>query len=484
MHRQEAGLEDGSGSGSAATVTAPSALPFSCIFTVAAVLLVLVVLAAFTVDGPFAWSVGFVYIAYDTWVLVRMVRASSRAVRSLPAKTAAAGSGGRIPLTILIAARNEQEVLPDTFASLLSQTEPAEQVILIDDGSADGTEDWLVREWGVSFRDDGTGRSGKFPGLLVIRKENSGKAASLNAALSHATGEAVVTLDADTMLEPDALRVLRDGFAEGPEITVVCGVLRPVCRPAWSAPFFRLCQTYEYLRSFLWRFVWMKHQVLVLVSGAFSAFRLKPLTEAGGFDETSQVEDYELMFRLHRRSLERGVPLGVRVMAGSRATTDCPSTPVQFLRQRTRWFAGFLDTLFRHRDMVGHSRYGRLGTRHLVIKTCDMLMPLYGLWALAALIMLLATGSFRPNLLIIGILAAKFAADIFFHAWSVNLYTRWMGGRLTAKTYLKSLAATLIESFLFQIFRQTGAALGWVAFLRGRIGWSPQRPVRADIRPH
>src|SRR5262249_28030291 len=154
---------------------------------------------------------------------------------------------------------------------------------------------------------------------------------------------------------------------------------RPVCQGGRLASAFELYQRFEYLRSFVWRRAWAREQTLVLVSGAFAIFRRAPLVDVGGFDPSSKVEDYELLFRLHRASRDRGRELEVAVVRAARATTDAPARPLAFLRQRARWFAGFIETMFRNRDLVGNPRFGRLGDFHLVVKTIDMLLPVYAL---------------------------------------------------------------------------------------------------------
>ncbi len=197
----------------------------------------------------------------------------------------------------------------------------------------------------------------------------------------------------------------------------------------------------------------------------------------GGFDPTSHVEDYELLFRLHRSSVERhGRPLDVRVIAGARATTDVPARPLVFLRQRTRWFSGFIETLFRNRDMVGNGRFGRLGTFHLLVKTIDTLLPIYGFSAFAALVLFIVRGTGIPLPILVP-LVAKFVYDLCCHVYCLFLHERWQGRRVSLRLFVRAGLATLTEPYFFQLLRQLGAMLGWVAFLRGRTEWTPQRPT-------
>lgn len=447
----------------------PRGAVFVCLLATVAVALLATLAAAFVLPAPWSWLVGWTWLAWDTWLGLRLTLLAAGAVR---APAPAAPGGARPTLTVLIAARDEAAVLPATLAALDAQDEPAETVIVIDDGSRDGTATWLATQ-GVTFAADGWGVARTRPALRALTKANSGKADSLNQALARADTDLVVTLDADTLAEPGALRAVRDAFAADPALVAAGAVLVPTCRGGWGR-IFAFYQRLEYLRSFLWRAAWTRAGTLVLVSGAFAAFRRERLTAVGGFDPRSRVEDYELLFRLHRAAA--GGSLRVAVLPRAVATTDAPATPRAFVRQRTRWFAGFLETMLRHRDLVGDRRVGALGTRHLPVKTGDMLLPLYGLAALAALIVfLLRDGAVHPLILVA--LGGKIVLDALLAAVGVALTRRWRGSAPLAP--LPAALAALTEPFGFQLLRQLGAASGWLALLRRRIEWAPRAAVRA-----
>lgn len=466
---------------SASTVptSAPSGLPgptlvFRVLLYGTAGLLVAALAAGFLLPLPWAWSIGFVYILYDTWLLGTMVRTSRRAV--LDAGTAPpvhAVVPEPVSIAVLVAFRNERVVLPQTLNALLSQTERAEAIVLVDDGSTDDSVLWVTAAYDVEFDGD-LGRSRTEPSLLVIRKPHSGKASSLNQALSLMVADVVVTIDADTMLAPDALGAVRRAFSADADLTAACGVLAPVCSGDGTARAFQLFQTFEYLRAFLWRLAWMRDRTLVLVSGAFAAYRRSSLVAVGGFDATSRVEDYEVMFRLQRASLDAGHPLSVAVLGDARAVTDAPASARAFLRQRTRWFAGFLETMHRNADLVGSPRHGRFGTFLLPVKTIDMLLPVYGLAATLTLGLLLLRG-FGLDARLVAVIVAKLFFDMTCYARCIQLFERWQGRRPTAGLYGRALVATLLEPVCFQLLRQLGALLGWIAYLRGRIDWKPTR---------
>ncbi len=448
---------------------------FAPLFLVVLGLLVVSLVTAFLPSGPWSWLAGALYIAYDTWLLVGNTIAARREVRRedpLP-------DGPPATVAVLIAARNERPVLPRTLAAVLA--ERPHQVILIDDGSTDGTAGWLKSEWQVELA-DGYGLSHRDPSLLVLSRAGGGKSRALNAALPHVTAQVVLTLDADTIVAPGSLTTIARAFAD-PTLDVAGGILEPRCEAragftGWIARAFEFHQAREYQRSFCWRRAWSRSGELVLMSGAFAAFQAERLCRVGGFDPASQVEDYDVLYRLNRQAMGEGRRIRTAILPNALAITDAPGQVRQFMRQRQRWFGGFIQTIFRHRDLVGDPRLGALGRHHLLIKTVDTVVPVYALAALATLLAQLVMGrGLAPwiAVLIIG----KFAIDLVCHAACIGPYHRWLGRPVGWRDRALGILATFLEPFAFQLLRQAAAASGWIRFLRGRITWESQRARRA-----
>ena len=274
------------------------------------------------------------------------------------------------------------------------------------------------------------------------------------------------------------MQAVRAAFAAEPGLVATTGVLTPVCAPTATGRVFQWFQSYEYIRNFLSRYAWMRLDSLLLISGAFAGFRREAALEVGGFDPDCLVEDYELIHRLKRFGVLNGRGWTTRVLGAALARTEAPSTTGAFLRQRRRWFGGFLQTQYWYRDMVGNRRYGALGLAMLPVKAIDTLQPLYGLTAFALLCTYLVEGRLNVLALVGGVIGVKIAVDFTFQLWAVRLYRQWVGER-RAFSYAQAFAASLIEPFSFQLLRHLGAAWGWATFLSGRQTWGSQTRVGA-----
>jgi cellulose synthase/poly-beta-1,6-N-acetylglucosamine synthase-like glycosyltransferase len=429
--------------------------------------------------GIAAWAVGLVYVLYDsvlllfvfrkTWPL-RPVRAErSRGTFEADVPRLRSGRTAQCTVTVIIAAYNEAPVLEATIEALRGQRHPPDQILIADDGSDDETPAVLARRYGLTTPALGeTHSSPTVSNLRWLRLPRGGKAVALNTAIAMIDSDIIATVDADTLLAPGALAAMRNAFDSEPGLAAATGVLHPICGRRLSGRIFQWFQTYEYVRNFLSRYAWMETNSLLLISGAFAGFRRDALVRIGGFDPDSLVEDYEVMHRIHRFSRDNALGWHVRVVGGAQASTDSPGSLIPFLRQRRRWFAGFLQTQYWNRDMIGNARYGALGTAMLPVKALDTVQPLYGLAAFGLLVYFITTGNLVIAVPIIIAMAAKVVIDLLYLLWSLRLYRNWTGHRIGAGG---ALLAAIIEPVTFQLLRHVGAAWGWLVFLTGRQVW-------------
>jgi cellulose synthase/poly-beta-1,6-N-acetylglucosamine synthase-like glycosyltransferase len=289
------------------------------------------------------------------------------------------------PISVCVPCFVEQDVIVDSVRSLLALRYPHHEVVVCNDGSQDATLRRMIDAFAMRRVDQpaprrlayahvrGVYRSRTHPGLVVVDKDNGGRSDALNAAIDHARSPLVCCVDADSLLEADALLVLVRPFIERPDRTVAAGGLIRVANgsrierghvvrarlPRRVLPMF---QTVEYLRAFTAaRCGWSLLNGLLIISGAFGLFRKDALVDAGGFATDSIGEDFELVVRMHRRMRELRRPYRIEFVPQPVCWTQVPERLRELGGQRDRWHRGLTDTLWRHRRMVGNPRYGAPG---------------------------------------------------------------------------------------------------------------------------
>jgi len=289
------------------------------------------------------------------------------------------------PIAVLVPAYNEASGIADSVRSLLALDYPRLEVVVINDGSTDETLQRLtevfdlrpVRRPTPPFLPHRHVRGVYAPRsrlrLLVIDKENGGKADSLNAGINFSSYPLVCSVDADSILEQDALAKAAMPFVEDPERTHATGGMVRIangCRidhgrviDAHLPPSrFAMFQVIEYLRAFFGtRTGWSALNGLLIVSGAFGLFRRDVVIAVGGYRTDTVGEYMELVVRLHRTCRDARRPYRIVYVADPVCWTEAPESARTLRRQRRRWQRGSLETLLFHRRMLLNPRYRAVG---------------------------------------------------------------------------------------------------------------------------
>jgi cellulose synthase/poly-beta-1,6-N-acetylglucosamine synthase-like glycosyltransferase len=212
------------------------------------------------------------------------------------------------------------------------------------------------------------------PNLVVVDKENGGKADALNCGINLSRYPLFSSMDADSVIEDDALLKAVKPFMEWPEETVaVGGIVRcangctvhegrvtHIALPRQLLPVF---QVVEYLRAFLsGRLGWSALRGLLLISGAFGVYRKSAVVDVGGYDSSTDTEDLELVMALHAVYRERKKPYRIVFVPDPVCWTEVPGNWKMLRRQRNRWHRGMLQSLSRYRRMMFNPKYGIMGT--------------------------------------------------------------------------------------------------------------------------
>jgi len=290
------------------------------------------------------------------------------------------------PITIIAPAHNEESSIRVAVRNLLALDYPQLEVIVVNDGSEDRTLEQMREEFrlrlvravyvpeATSALVRGLYRSETDARLLVVDKEPGGsKADAVNAGLNAATSPYVCIVDADSILENDALLRIMVPILEDPKrVIAVGGIIRVLNGSEIAGGHLRrvrlprktieAIQVVEYLRAFLiGREAWGQGNMLMIISGAFGLFRTDLVRAVGGYRPRAIGEDFDLVTRLHKHLLEKGADYRIDFVPDPMCWTEAPSDLQSLSRQRARWQKGLLDVLWLTRGMLFRPRYGRIG---------------------------------------------------------------------------------------------------------------------------
>ncbi len=292
-------------------------------------------------------------------------------------------SDNMIPISILVAAYNEENTIVNNVSSILALQYPMFEVVVINDGSKDKSLEKLIKQFDLvkinkpihkrieTQKIKGIYSSKTYNNLIVIDKENGGKADALNAGVNIANYPIVASIDADSILESDALVRVVMPFIEDKNTAAVGGIVRiangsnitngrviNVNIPKSNLARFQIV---EYLRAFLiGRIGWDAINSLLIISGAFGVFRKDILIKTGGYAHTIG-EDMELVLKIHKYSQDNKLNLKVKFIPDPVCWTQAPENLKSLKTQRRRWQVGLMQSLFSYKYMLFNPRYRHIG---------------------------------------------------------------------------------------------------------------------------
>ena len=289
------------------------------------------------------------------------------------------------PISVLIPAHDEEKTIVETVRSLLMVNYGEFEIIVVNDGSNDATLAKLVEAFELRRTDRPYKRSIptaqvravygslQHPNVTLIDKEKGGKSDALNAGINLSRYPLFCSIDADSIIEDNALLRVVKPFMEKPDETVAAGgIVRIVngCEvkegrvtgialPDRAMPIF---QVVEYLRAFLTgRVGWSSLQSLLIISGAFGIYRKREVIEIGGYTHDTDTEDLELVVRLHEHMRRKRQAYRVVFVPDPVCWTESPESIRVLARQRNRWHRGLLQTIWLHKRILFNPRYGSVG---------------------------------------------------------------------------------------------------------------------------
>ncbi|MER2999492.1 glycosyltransferase family 2 protein [Pontibacter populi] len=401
-------------------------------------------------------------------------------------------------VSILAPAYNEGANIIENVRSLLSIYYNNLELIVINDGSKDDSMAKLIAAYDlepvqINYHQQLATKRVKavyksknpvYNKLLVIDKENGGKADALNAGINLAKNQYLVCIDVDCILEQDALLKLVKPFMDDTDKKVIAtggvvrianscvfknGKLMDVNLPKDYLP---RAQALEYIRAFLLgRMAWSNLNGLLLISGAFGAFDRQVAIDAGGYDHKTVGEDMELVVRMRRYMADRKIPYKVAFIPDPLCWTEAPASYKILGRQRNRWMRGTIETLNMHRKLFLNPKYGVLGLMSYPYWLFyELLAPVIEFTGFVLFLILAFAGLINWSFFLV------LTAFILLFGWLFSTFAILMEV-VTFNQYRKRgdlgklILTALAEPFLFHPFIVWSSIKGIVDLLRKKNAW-------------
>lgn len=401
------------------------------------------------------------------------------------------------PISILVPAFNEERSILASLASLVRIEYPEYEIIVVNDGSKDGTLEALVSHCRLrktkriyhkilptkDVRGIWVSQDPAFARLIVVDKENGGKADALNAGINVSRYPLFVSMDADSLLEKDALlRVCLPFLERFHETAAVGGIVRIAngCRikdgvveevglsPRWLPTF----QVVEYLRAFLsGRMGWSEMNALLIISGAFGVYKKAPVVASGGYLVGTVGEDMELALRLHADLRRRRQRARITFIPDPVCWTEAPEHFASLWSQRERWHRGLGESLLRHKQMLFNPSFGAVGLLAAPyfwgVELLSPVVELAGYWVIGSTWMLgaldvAATSAFFLLTVLMGMLLSVYA--VLLEEMSLHRYPK-------VRNLVKLIAAAVFENLGYRQFNLLARIAGLAGVVTKRTGW-------------
>lgn len=400
-----------------------------------------------------------------------------------------------LPISLLVPAYQEEATIVSSVRSMLALKYPQLELIVINDGSKDRTLERLIEAFSldaIARAHDlavphapirGIYGSPAYPQLIVVDKENGGKADAINAGINIARNPLFCVVDADSVLEGEALLRAVRPFMEDPQrMVAVGGAIRilngctvkagQVTKVGLPRQFLPLLQTMEYVRAFLMaRLAWSRWGMLTLISGAFGIFRRDIAIAVGGFSHNTVGEDYELVIKMHRWLQKRKQDYAMRYVPEPVCWTEAPDTLAILGNQRKRWQRGALEVFFKHRAVCFNPHYGKLGIigfPHNML--ADVLGPLAELIGYAFIPFFWYMGFLNTSFLL-AFLAVFLIYGVFVSVSCLILEEMELKRFPKARDLAVLGLVSIVENFGYRQLNNFWRIVGWWQFLRKQKSW-------------
>jgi cellulose synthase/poly-beta-1,6-N-acetylglucosamine synthase-like glycosyltransferase len=403
------------------------------------------------------------------------------------------------PISLLVPAYNEEAVIVQSVRSMLTLEYPEIEVIVVNDGSKDGTLRAMIEGFDLKLvarvherrvkhaEVRGIYGSPLYPRLVLIDKANGGKADAINAGINFSRCPLFCVGDADSLLEAQALLSAARPFMEDPErVVAVGGTIRVVngcevkagrvTKVGLPRQFLPLVQTMEYIRAYLMaRLALSRWGALTIISGAFGIFRRDVAMEVGGFSHGTVGEDLEIILKMHRHLSDQKRDFAMRFVPEPVCWTEAPESWKILGNQRKRWERGALEGFFKHKDMMFNPKYGNIGMVAFPLSfVTDVLGPIVEILGYLLIPIFWMLGMLSLQFLL-AFTALVFVIGVFISACSLILEEMELKRVPRARDLLILIGVSIVENFGYRQINNWWRVVGYWQFLRKQQGWGEMK---------
>ncbi|MDR6370103.1 cellulose synthase/poly-beta-1,6-N-acetylglucosamine synthase-like glycosyltransferase/phosphoglycerol transferase MdoB-like AlkP superfamily enzyme [Chryseobacterium bernardetii] len=400
--------------------------------------------------------------------------------------------------SVIAPAYNEGMTIVENVRSLLSLYYHNLEIIIVNDGSKDDSIQKLIEAYeleSVAYFIQGKietnavrgvykSKNPAFKKLIVVDKENGGKADALNVGVNISSGEYLVCIDVDCILEQDSiLKLAKPMLEQTDKKFIACGgVIRlanncviengKVVSVNMPKTLLGRTQALEYIRAFvLGRMAWSRASGLILISGAFGVFDRKIVLACGGYDKNTVGEDMELVVRMRKYMEERNEPYEVLTIPDPLCWTEVPESKDILRKQRNRWMRGTMETLWKHRKMMFNPKYKKLGMISLPYWFFfEFLGPLIEFSGYIIFILFLLLGIINwPFFTILFALVISMGFLYSIYAILVDLVSHQVYTK--RKDFLRLIVTAFSEPFYFHPIVVKAGVNGFIDYFKKSHGW-------------
>ncbi|MDC7291241.1 glycosyltransferase family 2 protein [Blautia schinkii] len=403
--------------------------------------------------------------------------------------------GYDIPVTIIVPAYNEEITVADTVKSLLMMDYRLYEIVVVDDGSKDGTTQTLLDSFPfkeinrpiqrrIQCKKEIHVYEANINGISVtlVQKENGGKADALNMGINASRYPYFICMDADSVLQRDSLKYIVRPVMEDDSVVAVGGLVR-ISNYAvldhgrlvnYHMPWNPVVgmQILEYDRSFMASRILMdRYNGNLIISGAFGLFEKETVMNVGGYDASTMGEDMELVVKLHAFCRINKLPYSIRYAPDAICWSQCPSSIKDLKKQRRRWYLGLYQCLKKHKKMFLAPEFGMVGyISYLYYLVYELLSPFIELFGMFTIVMAYLVDLINvPFMILFFLIYAVYGAVLTLTAFFARIYTQNI--KLLPMDVVKAVYLCIAESVFFRFIQAFTRMTAFIGYKKKKNVW-------------